>query len=256
MPDVEDLVRDLERERARWAAVDKPRRAPKLHKAPPAAAVDKAVKAMPVPPPPSYVQFLKRHNGWENAWDGFDVLGVTGKHTDAAREDIAVSVKEETESLAKPPKGVDARELYTKKEDDNRDFVYLSNHVIFATNLNGRLGLFDRRTRGKDGEMEVALWSHSADVYERFPNFTAFLERALEDTRASIAAARNPKSGGAPAVDPAALAERRAMLAAMNESIRETWAEAGAGKSPASKKRPAKKDGGKKPPGGKKKKKG
>jgi hypothetical protein len=256
MAEVEDVVRDLERERARWAAVDKPSRAPKLHKAPPATAVDKAVKAMPVPPPPSYLQFLKRHNGWENAWDGFDLLGVTGKHTDAAREDIAVSVKEETEALAKPPKGVNARELYTKKEDDNRDFVYLPNHVIFATNLNGRLGLFDRRTRGRDGEMEVALWSHTADVYERFPSFVAFLERALDDTRERIAAARDPGAGGTPAVDPAVLAERRAMLEAMNESIRETWAAAAAEKPPAPAKRPAKKSRAKKPPDGKKKKKG
>ena len=240
MSRLDDVVAELERESDRLARAEKPRRVPTLHEAPAAAAVPRAVAAMPVAPPPSYREFLEKHNGWENAWDGFDIMGVEGKHTDRDREDIGVSVREEAWALSRLTKGVDPAAKYTADEEQKPTFVYLPNHLIFATDLNGRLGLFDRRTRRDDGEMEVLLWSHDSDIYHRFPGFVAFLEHALEDTRKRVAEAQRPAP--VPAADPETLARRREMV----ELLGETIGEISERRAKAPKKRPAR--GKKKPP--------
>src|SRR5262245_9248827 len=65
---------------------------PVLHGPPTMAALSAALSAMTLPPPPSYREFLERHNGWERFWNRFSIVGVEGPQVERAREDITVSI--------------------------------------------------------------------------------------------------------------------------------------------------------------------
>jgi hypothetical protein len=191
MSRLDELIRELQELRAQLAELKSARRKPKLHRAPAGTPLAKAIKKMPVPPPPSYQTFLSKHNGWENFWDGLSILGVSGDFTEEALEDIDVTVEEEVASLKKPPSGT-KKKYYTQKEEEDPKVIFLPNHPIFATNMNGQIALFDRRTRDVDGNMEVVLWSSDGGTLERFSSFEALLEAALADTRKQINNLGNP----------------------------------------------------------------
>ena len=116
---------------------------------------------------------------------------MSGAFTEDALDDIKVTVEEEVASLKKPPSGT-KKKYYSQKEEEDPKVIFLPNHLIIATNMNGQIALFDRRTRDADGNMEVVLWSSDGGILERFPSFEAFLEAALADTRQQINNLGNP----------------------------------------------------------------
>jgi hypothetical protein len=220
--DLEALVRRLQAAATKLARIEKAPK-PKLHKRPSPDALARTVARMATAPPASFLAFFMAHDGWERFWDGYTIAPTAG----AARDDITKSVSEELSALGKP-QALDPKRVFTRKEEENPRFVYLPNHVVFATNMNGRLALFDRRTRNDDGDMEIALFlsparvhaglrSHAGNVHRRFKSFTHFLEEALASTNARIAGRAEPPvrmdEGGV-------LAERSAMLAALQESVK------------------------------------
>lgn len=222
MSHLEDLVTQIQAEGEKLAKPGGTSRRPKLHGPPTAAALAKAVKRMPVSPPPSYHAFLSKHNGWEHFWSGFSIVGASGKHSKAALEDIQITVEAEVDSLAEAS-APDRDERYTSKEESDPNFIYLPNHLIFATDFNGQIALFDRRTRDSEGEMQVLLWSHDGDVYRRYVNFISFLESVLSEIRAEIEKIKHPPARAQ--MDEATLAQRRALLQAIRSAGQETYQE-------------------------------
>lgn len=206
MSDLDVLVRKLQAAATRLARLERSARRPKLHKKPDAFALARAVAKMPTPPPADYLAFLMAHDGWDLFWEGFTIAGVAGP----AREEIAVSVREAVAAL-RSPEAFEPKRLFTRREEDNPKFVYLPNHIVFATNMSGRLALFDRRTRDADGDMQVALFAHSGGVYRRFESFRHFLSSALASTEARIAGKPEPPVRR----DEDVFAERKAMLLAL-----------------------------------------
>jgi len=157
---------------------------PVLHPPPSRDTLASRIKQLPVPPPPSYLGFLTRHNGWDNFWIGYSLLGVDGPHTERALEDIRVTVDEDTWAQKKYfPDQVATK--FAERERKKPNFVHLPNHIIFATNFNGGLGVFDSRTRGDDLEMGVILWT-PAGITDRHANFEAMLKAALRETQAAL----------------------------------------------------------------------
>lgn len=139
---------------------------------------------MPVPPPPSYLGFLTRHNGWENFWIGYTLLGAEGAHTERALQDIQVTVDEDTWAQKKYfPDQVKTK--FADREKKKPNFVHLPNHIILATNFNGGLVVFDSRTRRDDSEMSVILWT-PAGITDRYPDFEAMLKAVLKETDAAL----------------------------------------------------------------------
>jgi len=74
----------------------------------------------------------------------------------------------------------DVKDKFARREQADPDFIYLPNHIIFATDFNGQLALFDRRTAGRDGEARVVLWAPDG-IVGRHPSFASFLRAALAD---------------------------------------------------------------------------
>jgi hypothetical protein len=209
--DLEALVKKVQAAATKLARAEKTPK-PKLHGKPAPDALARAVARMPLPPPAAFLSFLMQHDGWDGFWEGFTIAGVGGP----ARDDIEASVNAELSALG-TPQALDPKRVFGRKEEENPRFVYLPNHIVFATNMNGRVALFDRRTRDEAGHMEVALWTLDGHVHHRFQSFTHFLEHALASTIAKIAGRPQPPvrmdEGGV-------LAERSAMLAVLQEAVK------------------------------------
>lgn len=192
MADLDELVTQIQTEAGRLAKLKGSLKKPKLHKPPSASALQRGIKEMKVPPPPSYEEFLRNHNGWENFWNGWSMVGLAGKHTKAAHGDIKVAVEEDVWAMSRAYKPGTPEHL-SKEEENNTKIIYLPNHIIFATDFNGQLALFDRRTRGRKGEMQVLIWSPDG-VNDRYSNFTTFLNAALADIKSQIKEFESGKS--------------------------------------------------------------
>jgi len=184
MPELSEIVEEIQTASEQLAGRRASTRRPRLQGPPSTTALNKAVRAMPMPPPPSYLEFLRLHNGWEYFWSGFSIVGVSGAHTKAAQEDIKVSVDGEVFAQKLAYKA-DVKDKFARREQADPDFIYLPNHIIFATDFNGQLALFDRRTAGRDGEARVVLWAPDG-IVGRHPSFASFLRAALADLRKQL----------------------------------------------------------------------
>jgi len=69
--------------------------------------------------------------------------------------------------------------------------ILATNHLIFATDFNGGLMVFDQNRRDSGGEMEVARVGYIYNVTRRYPNFISLLEYAIDDTRLDVEKLRN-----------------------------------------------------------------
>ena len=174
-------------ERAEELATRTGRRKPVLHGKPANEALSSRLAAMPVSPPAAYTEFLGEHNGWENFWQNYSLIGAEGAHTDTALEDVAVTVDEDVWAQQKyfPD---EAGDKYVGREDSDPDFIHLPNHPIVGTNFNGGLAIFDRRLGASDGQAGMLLWT-PAGVTDRYPSFVGFLEAVLASIERDLAAA-------------------------------------------------------------------
>jgi len=192
--DLHRLVEDLQRVSEQLADAEGRHTRPTLHGAPSGVALTAALARLPMAAPPSFRAFLERHNGWQNFWNGFTIMGADGAHTFAALADIAIMVNEDVGALAR----IDPPDLtaMTRREDGDKGFVFLPNHIVFATDHAGQLLVFDRRTARRDGEMEVVVWTPGG-IAERHVNFGALLAEALEQARTELAMIAPPSAAAA-----------------------------------------------------------
>src|SRR5262249_19518828 len=127
----------------------------------------------------------------------------------------------------------------TRREDGDRGFVFLPNHIVFATDHSGQLLVFDRRTARRDGEMEVVVWTPGG-IAERHVNFGALLAEALEQARTKLAELA-PPSAAAASVAPVANVRRPKTPRASAKSAKRPAAKRAKKKTPAKKKAKKKK---------------
>jgi hypothetical protein len=250
--DLHRVVQDLQRISEQLADAEGRVTRPTLHGPPSAEAFTAALARLPMAPPPSYRAFLERHNGWQNFWNGFTIVGADGAHTFAALADIAIMVNEDVGALAR----LDPPDLpaMTRREDGDRGFVFLPNHIVFATDHAGQLLVFDRRTARRDGEMEVVVWTPGG-IAERHANFGALLTEALEQARTKLLKLA-PPSSAATSITPIAdtRREKRAPKPKKHAKPAPAAKTAKATKKPAKKKAAAKKAAAARPAKKKKKK--
>jgi hypothetical protein len=192
--DLHRLVEDLQRVSEQLADAEGRHTRPTLYGPPSGVALSAALARLPMAAPPSFRAFLERHNGWQNFWNGFTIVGADGAHTFAALADIAIMVNEDVGALAR----IDPPDLtaMTRREDGDKGFVFLPNHIVFATDHAGQLLVFDRRTARRDGEMEVVVWTPGG-IAERHVSFAALLSEALEQVRTKLARLAPPSSAAA-----------------------------------------------------------
>src|SRR6266849_1395443 len=129
--------------------------------------------------PPSYVSFLRLHNGFERFWGDFWLVGASGPHSRRAFDFIRVLIAIDTEAR----KLLDEQAI--QKFEKSGGF-YLPNHLIFGPNFSRAAFLYDRKSLRKDGEMDVVHWAQDASRCPRYPSFVAMLEAAVKDREGEL----------------------------------------------------------------------
>jgi phytoene dehydrogenase-like protein len=105
---------------------------------PPAAvtrAITKLAKQLPFKLPPSYVQFLRLHDGCVNFWPSWTLFGIA---------------------------------------QDKEAWKAVPHSVVFGQGEAGEFLVFNTKKKSKDGEQEVLLY-RDGRIDERYPTFAAFL---------------------------------------------------------------------------------
>ena len=117
--------------------------------------------------PPSYREFLMRHDGWSRFFSGATLLGTRqlGKSSYA---DLAQAVFQSAETP-----------VPTIGPPSSRVSGYPERLIPFGIDSDGTtLFAFDPALADADGEMPVIAWIHEIGL--RSSNFTSFLETVLE----------------------------------------------------------------------------
>jgi hypothetical protein len=94
-------------------------------------------KRLPVPLPPSYVQFVRLHDGGLNVWPTWTLLGTA----DTPR--VVPSLKK--------------------------------TGVVFAHGEDGDFLAFNLKNKGRDGDYEVLHYTEHLSIEDRYPSLAAFL---------------------------------------------------------------------------------
>ena len=163
-----------------------------LHSAPPEASLREFLATTGRDLPPSYRAFLQAHNGWSDYVAGFTLVGVDGRHTTEARQDI----RETLEIVAEAWAGVDAVPASGRAVGTTEDHgAAVVEMIPFGTDFNGALLLFDPKTGRADGELEVVLHDTSGPS----KRYRGFVEMLMEDREEVCRPGREEHSeGGAP----------------------------------------------------------
>jgi hypothetical protein len=134
------------------------------------------------PYPPSYREFLGISNGWLGFWPDWTLVGVPRDDNQDAYKDISATTDIIPDELNKAQ-----QEELKQQEKVDASRILALNHMIFATDFNGGLMVFDRNRTDIAGEMQAVWVGYIYHVERRYPNFTALLEYAVNDTKKSIA---------------------------------------------------------------------
>jgi cell wall assembly regulator SMI1 len=157
--------------------------------------------------PPSYVAFLRIHNGWEgiNAGD-IAVIGVSGDgYTPTKKEWDGYTKMIEKEYRSE---GKDYPAQLRSRELTDPGVIYLPHHVPIALNYNGTYWVIDRNRPTKGGEYEIARVELGDKVRKRYLSFAEFLEDQARRVSSELPASKRAKTkarsssnqqGGAPA---------------------------------------------------------
>lgn len=129
--------------------------------------------------PPSYKEFLKLCSGWAHCWGDDTFIGTARPDTKRAQDKIAEYKKWQIDFLRE-----DSTEEWpaaaTAWEAAGRNHLYLSNHLVIATNFRAAAWVFDIRTRDSNGEMKLTFWEKSYGAQEpTFQNFYEYLDFAI-----------------------------------------------------------------------------
>lgn len=162
---------------------------------PPASEKDiRAFEARHQPLPPSYREFLRVHNGWEDYRRVFTLIGVSGAHTSRALEAIEESKRIFLLKWAMKKRPTDPAYIakYESKGRKNAKTlesarVFLPNRLIFGTDFTGGLYFFNPVPGTKGKEMEVLDRDQKFRIRERHRDFHAMLLAKLKMYRGIIA---------------------------------------------------------------------
>jgi cell wall assembly regulator SMI1 len=125
--------------------------------------------------PPSYVEFLRLHNGWDGFNSGdISVLGVSGPGYKKAHAQWKADLAMFEKSFRRRGQAY-AEELREKSKQD-ADVIYVPEHTPFATNYNGDWWVFDQNRGSSKGEYGIARVAHGQDVESRWQSFQEFVE--------------------------------------------------------------------------------
>jgi hypothetical protein len=112
--------------------------------------------------PPSYREFLLRHDGWRNFRGDAHLLSVAQRDEPGMQAHLA-----EFQSLAGD--------------------IAAGVIVIMAGEASGTLAYLDPKTRRPDGEMDVVVFAYADAELARHPDFVTFLEQWTATLRRLIA---------------------------------------------------------------------
>lgn len=125
--------------------------------------------------PPSYHEILRVHDGAPLLW-GFSFLGAKGPFNRELLEIMKQLAKGYERMI-----GVGADREDNLRHLERLGGVYVPDQILFGTDRGRGMLVFETLTRGKTGEMGVALcWSDTLPA-ERFPTLAAFLGHAREE---------------------------------------------------------------------------
>jgi hypothetical protein len=129
--------------------------------------------------PPSYKEFLRLHSGWKHFWGDDTIVGTGRPDTKSAQDKIAEYIKWQIDFLRE-----DSAEEWPAAaktwEAAGRNHLYLSHHLVIATNFRGAVFAFDTRTRDANQEMKLTFWEMSYGAQDpAFQNFYEYLDFAI-----------------------------------------------------------------------------
>jgi len=113
--------------------------------------------------PPLYRQFLQLHNGWLYFWEGFTLLGASGKDTKDVLDEYNEAKKDQAEDL-RGDLGKLTPEKIAAWEADDESNIYLANQIPLGADGFGDLYCFDTRKESNDGEFPVVYWSLDSGI--------------------------------------------------------------------------------------------
>jgi hypothetical protein len=132
----------------------------KLGKPATAAQIAKVEQLLGKPLPPSYRAFLELHNGWAQYDFKASLLSAEELESDWVKEVLTEKGK-----------------LFLEFTDKNP--LASGRFVVFAGQDSSRLGAFDLKKVGADGELGFVTYEHTKQE-ARFPSFLAFMKSELK----------------------------------------------------------------------------
>jgi hypothetical protein len=149
-------------------------------------AIDRLNRSCPFPLPPSYVSFLRLHDGCLNFWPKFALLGTKGEPFEIVRAEVE-DARQHQSQFAADAGGQVTPESSARFEASGgvRSLLFLPNHDVFGTNRGGEFFVFNERVVTQ-GESEVIHYTYSGGAYARYPSFPLFLIATVEELEKRI----------------------------------------------------------------------
>lgn len=143
--------------------------------------------------PPSYKRFLKLHSAWEHFWGDFTLVGTCPPATHAKQEEIAENVDYQTQKLKRKfGDGFSPEAIQAWESEESRN-LFLSNHIVIATDVSGAHWVFDTRTRRPDQELTLTMWNISYGAQDpTFHSFGDFIDFAIGEVDFRLENIKNP----------------------------------------------------------------
>lgn len=139
--------------------------------------------------PPSYRLFLRLQNGWRRFGLGWSLLGTPCQATRDIRADVEHTLKQ-------LPTVATDEEAKSISRDSKRDprVILPTEHLVFGTDFNGGLLVFDGNRRSKAGEAQVVSVRYGTHVENRWKDFEHFLRHVIATVEKRVAKMR-PSDG-------------------------------------------------------------
>jgi hypothetical protein len=181
-------------------------------------------KDLPFPLPPSYIEFLKLHNGCMYFWPKMYLMGAKGETRKIIIDELQDAEEYQTQRIFERIK-LEKSRLEEKKEikkaedlikfllDDEKQLgqekhsakeltpklieyyetptknqkpLFLPHHLVFGTGKNGTFWVFNEKHKNKDGEYAVIDYSYDVGINEEYQDFGAFLSSTLKDLQERV----------------------------------------------------------------------
>lgn len=133
--------------------------------------------SIPAPIPPSYVAFLKIHDGCVDFWDKLTLLGTKGRPRKliADRVKAALEVQAPEVLLAGGGSSVTPEAVAAFERQSEGELFYVPAYVVLGVRQDGSCLLFNHKKRDAQTEPEVVECGPDGRRKRRYDNFEAFL---------------------------------------------------------------------------------